>query len=56
MTMALNIIIIDRNMQHHHHQEFIRVLNIIEMEVRARRQIHVIAGDCATRRNLRAHG
>jgi hypothetical protein len=55
MNIALNIII-DRKVQRHHHQEFIRVLNMIEMHVRARRQIHVISGDCATRRNLRACG
>ena len=55
MNIALNIII-DRIIQRHHHHEFIRVLNIIEMQVRARRQIHVIAGDCATLRNLRARG
>ena len=49
MNAALNsIIVIGRNMQHHRHQKFIRVLNAIETQVRARRQIHVIAGDCAT--------
>ena len=55
MNAAL-IIVIGRNMQHHRHQEFIRVLDAIEMQIRARRQIHVIAGDRATRMNLRAHG
>jgi hypothetical protein len=47
-------LIIGRNMQLHRHQEFIRVLNAIEPQPRAQRQIHVTVGDCATNKHPKA--
>ena len=48
---ALNILdgtIIGRNMQRHHHQEFIRFLNTIEQQVPVGKVIHAIVDNYAT--------
>jgi hypothetical protein len=47
-------LIIGRNMQRHRHQEFIRVLNAIEPQLRAQTQIRVIAGDRAPNKHPKA--
>jgi hypothetical protein len=48
---ALNVLdgsVIDRNMQRHRHQEFIRFLNTIEAKMSADKAIHFIFDNYAT--------
>jgi hypothetical protein len=40
--------VIGRNMQRHRHQEFIRFLNSVETQVRARKTIYAIVDNYAT--------
>ena len=51
---ALNVLdgrVIGRNMQRHRHQEFIRFLNVVERDVPADKNIHVILDNYATHKH-----
>ncbi len=51
---ALNVLdgtVIGRNMKRHRHQEFIRFLNAIEVQVPARKDIHAIVDNYATHKH-----
>jgi hypothetical protein len=56
---AMNVLdgtVIGRNMQRHRHQEFIRVLNVIEKQVPAGKTIHAVVDNYAVHKHPNVRG